>query len=529
MPWVEDDEKEQGQKYLAPSTGVGGWVEDTVPFEKSKSNYAPTKDSWIYTKPPDPTEILKNAPESILKLGLDFAGMMGNIPGTMKSLGRSLAGGIEKAVGKGTGEHIPEWDALVKGLKDRYGSIGNLYRTIETDPAGFAVDVSTVAGGAGSLAKSAKLAKLSRATNILYGAGKGVGKVLGEAENYAAGILSGGSPWEMRMAKKPSPVFTDYLRGVKDAESVYKEVDLGLKSLKSKAQAEFGNALDVMNEQGAIVDVAPIYGKFETLLKEKGIIRNPDGTFKFTSTPYEAQPSAQNFIKSINSVLYNEERAIGGTPYQFITPKEAHVLKETIGNLVNSLPEDSVYAQGLGKTLAKTTTENLKSQVPGYAEANQKYAAMYDFDDKMRAALGMKSDRPNIETVESKVKGAASRSYRRDLFSKYKEKTGFDLPAAVAGMDLSGAYPRGLWARGIITYLLGQSTIDPKFLAAVPYAVPRVSGELLQAQGRIGSNIGKVLKKTGGLTGIEPTQIPNLLYQAGQVEQRPKSVLYGGD
>ena len=155
------------------------------------------------------------------------------------------------------------------------------------------------------------------------------------------------------------------------------------------------------------------------------------------------------------------------------------------------------------------------------AEIVKKYDAMYDFDDKMRTALGMKTESPNIETIESKAKGAASRSFRRDLFSEFKNKTGFDLPAAVAGMDLSGAYPRGLWARGIVTYLLGQSSIDPKFLAAIPYAVPRVAGELLQAQGRIGAGLGKIL----------PSQTGNILYQAGQVRERskPKSVLYGGE
>lgn len=519
MAWiVDEEEKEQGQKYQAPSTGAG-WVPDTdeaVPFEESKTNYPTIEDMGARIAP-----MLKNLPKSTARLGIDMAKTMGNLPATMKSLGQVAAGGVEKLLGTGTGEHIPNWDAFTQGIKDRYGSLGNLYKTMETDPAGFMTDVSAVLGGAGAVTRSGALSRAGKATNLLYGTSKGAGKLLGEAQNYAAGILSGGSPWEMRVAKKPSSVFTDYLRGSKNAENVIKEVDAGLKTIKKGAQAEFGAMLEGLEKSGATVDVTPIYKSFENLLKRDGIIRNPDGSFKFMGTKYEEQPSAQRFIKSLDNTLYNEERALGRTPYQFVTPTEAHTLKQTMDNIVNSIPDDAQYAQGFGKTVATDTSKALKEQLPQYAEADAKYAKMLDYERKMRESLGMKTDKPSAETVESKMKGAASRKYRRDLFQSYKEKTGFDLPAAVAGMDLSGAYPRGLWARGIITYFINQGIVDPKFLAATPYAVPRVSGELLQAQGRMGGKIMRVL----------PSQTGNVLYEAGQVREKskPKSVLYGGD
>ncbi len=519
MAWiVDEEEKEQGQKYQAPSTGTG-WVPDTdeaVPFEESKTNYPTIEDIKPRILP-----MLKNLPSSTAKLGLETAKAILNPRKTIKGLSDVAVGGVEKLLGTGTGEHIPNWDAFAQHVKDRYGSTGNLYKTMETDPAGFMADVSIILGGLGAVSKSGALSRAGKATNILYGASKGTGKIVGEAQNYAAGILSGGSPWEMRVAKKPSSVFTDYLRGGKNAENVIKEVDAGLKTIKRGAQAEFGAMLEGLEKSGATVDVTPIYKSFENLLKRDGIMRNPDGSFKFTGTKYEEQPSAQRFIKSLDNTLYNEERALGRTPYQFATPNQAHILKQTMDNIVKSIPDDAQYAQGFGKTVATDTSKALKEQLPQYAEADAKYAKMLDYDRKMRESLGMKTDKPSVETVESKMKGAASRKYRRDLFQTYKEETGFDLPAAVAGMDLSGAYPRGLWARGIITYFVNQGIVDPKFLAATPYAVPRVSGELLQAQGRMGGKLKRVL----------PSQTGNILYEAGQVREKskPKSVLYGGD
>lgn len=514
MAWEVDEE--QGPKYLAPSTG-GGWVPETgeaVPFEESKSDYNP--DDELLKWGPSYKKMLTNAPESLMNSVVGVISALANIPKTAKALGRTVAGGIEKATGLGTGEHIPEWDALSGFYKERYGGLGNLYRTMENDPVGFMTDVSSVLGATGTLARSGALAKAGRLTSPLYGTAKGTGKALGEVQNYATGILSGGSPWEMRVAKKPSATFSEYLRGQKNAENVIQEVDSGLRTIKRGAQAEFGAVLDNLEQTGVPVDVSRIYSSFDNFLSKDGITRLADGTFKFIGTKYEGQPAAQNFIKSLDNVLYNEERAIGGVPYQFQTPKQADILKKTVDNIVKSVPKEAQYAKGFGTKIAEEVSLSLKEQLPGYADANMKYAKAMDFEGKIRDALGMPNRDVNVETVEGKLKGAASRKYRRDLFKSYSEKTGFDLPAAVAGMDLSGAYPRGLWARGIITYFINQGIVDPKFLAVTPYAVPRVAGELLQAQGRMGKRI--------------PAQTPNILYETGVVEEqtRPENILYRG-
>jgi hypothetical protein len=523
MPWIEDEEQEQGQKYLAPSTG--GWVEDTskpIPFEESKSNYAPTYDQLL-SKPevvgPRVLETFKNIPESMARLGIDTATALANIPGTAKAIGRVAAGGIEKLTGSGTGEHIPNWDSFTQGMKERYGGLGNLYRTMETDPAGFLTDVSTVLGAGGVVTKGGTLTKAGEATNLLYGGIKGAGKVLGKAEDVVTGALSGTSMKTMNTARQWSTDYQNMLRGNISGKDMVGRIKDSLNTMADVESARYSQGLSTIDNAGVMVNPNNIYSRYDDLLKSIRVTKNSDGTLNFTGSNLERQTAMQSELNKINGYL--NDRTFGGTPYEML-PSEVDGMKKWIWEEQRKIdPNRNAPVKNLAKQLYGATAQTLEKQVPTYADLTANYKKYIQWQDEFEKAFSL-GDKASMETAINKFRTSAKldKEFRQKLVKDFGELTGTDLEAMIAGYDMADFMPRGLWGRSMATGIgLGAYNLNPALWGVLPLTSPRLAGEMMQVQGLAG----KALKKL-------PSQTPNILYQSGQVRERskPKSVLYGG-
>lgn len=109
---------------------------------------------------------IKNIPQS----GLNYAGNIYEVIkhpiDTAETLDQLVLGLAEKII---PGEQKDEKtiDVLGNFLKERYGGIDNIKKTIATDPIGFISDVSTVLMGTGAaISTTGKIAKLSKITRI---------------------------------------------------------------------------------------------------------------------------------------------------------------------------------------------------------------------------------------------------------------------------------------------------------------------------------------------------------------------------
>ncbi len=528
MPWVEDEEQEQGQKYLAPSTG--GWVEENtdkpIPFEKSKSNYAPTYDQLLGQFPhgiPTPTpvsvEMLKNLPQSALNLGIGVAKALGNIPGTAKTLGRAVAGGIEKLTGAGTGENIPNWESFSQGMKERYGGFGNLYKTMETDPAGFLADVSTVAGGAGAVTRSGTLRGLAKGTNVLYGGGKAIGKGLGRVEDIVVGGLSGSSAKTINTARQYSTDFQNMLRGNVSGKDMVGRVKDSLGAMADIEGSRYAQALSQIDNAGATVNPTEIFTRFDDLLKSIRVKRNMDGSLNYTGSNLERQTAMQSELNKINNYL--NDRTFGGITYDML-PSEVDAMKKWIWEEQRKIdPNRNAPVKNVAKQLYGATAQTLEKQVPAYAEMTSNYKKYIEWQDEFEKAFSL-GDKASMETAINKFRNAAKtdKEFRQQLIKDFKELTGTDLGAMVAGYDMADFMPRGLWGRSMATGIgLGAYAGNPALWGVLPLTSPRLAGEMMQIQGLAGKALGKI-----------PSQTPNILYQAGQVRERskPRSVLYQG-
>lgn len=85
---------------------------------------------------------------------------------TIKSVGKLGLGAAEKLI-PGQQSHEVYVDALSNFFKGRYGSVGKALETMYSDPAGVALDLSTILSGGGTaLAKLGTLGKLEKFANI---------------------------------------------------------------------------------------------------------------------------------------------------------------------------------------------------------------------------------------------------------------------------------------------------------------------------------------------------------------------------
>lgn len=506
MPWVEEEQQTVSQ----PT--VGGWVEE----QTSTPDYS----KLLEESGPRILNMIKNIPESTMNLGVGLAKTVGNIPGTAKALGQTLAGGIEKLSGVGTGEHIPNWDAFAQGLKERYGSIGNLYKTMEKDPAGFLTDVSAVSSGAGVLAKSRALSELGSATNILYGGLKGAGKVAGKAEDVAVGALSGSMPSTVKQARQWSTDFQDMLRGKMTGKEMVNSVKSSLDSLADASQREYATALSQIDNSGVMVNPSPIINRFESLLKDIRVTRNQDGTLNFTGSNLERQTAMQGELNKINSYL--SDRTVGGITYPML-PSDVDAMKKWIWEEQRKIdPNRNAPVKNLAKQLYGSAAQTLEEQVPGYKDFTSKAKQYLQWQDEFEKAFSL-GDKQNIEQAINKLRTTAKmdKEFRTNLVADFKRLTGTDLEAMIAGYDMSEPMPRGLWGRSMAYGAIGGALMYSPYLgAALPFTFPRVAGEMMQIQGLGAKYLGRI-----------PKQTPNILYEAGQVrdKSKPKSILYGGE
>lgn len=107
------------------------------------------------------TGAISNIPESAANMAKGIGSTIMHPIETVKSLGKLVAGGAGMVATGGAGPqpYEPELEAVGNFLKDRYGGIENLKKTIATDPVGFIADLSTVLGGSGAALKAGGLAK----------------------------------------------------------------------------------------------------------------------------------------------------------------------------------------------------------------------------------------------------------------------------------------------------------------------------------------------------------------------------------
>ncbi len=442
---------------------------------------------------------------------------------TATALGKTAMGGVSKLYGGGS-ENEQYWDAMTNFFKERYGGLDNLKNTIETDPVGFAADISTFLGGAGLATKVGTagkmgqgLIKAGRAIDPLTLGMKGIqaaGKVGAKGLTELTGLTTGAGAAAAKEAVKSAGTkpFTNAMRGATEQHDILTDLHKGMAAIREERRVNYQNRLKSISANTEELDITPIQKKLDDLLQEYNIktIGDQEGKVSYDFSRSKLDKTEVGKIESVINDVKDWGTQVGDN-----TPIMLDTLKQRLDDFYSQSKNSSSFVQRLKGTIKDVITK----EVPAYADMTKEYSRLSDDIKSLETALSLK-DKNSVNTALSKLTNAMKQNnqYRLNLIGKLQEYTGRDVLSELAGLQFNPLFPQQGGFGRVITgmgFLAGGAVagIDPAFAALLSLGSPRVVGEFLNVLGIAKKGLSAVQKATPPLTG-------NILYQAGRAKQQ---------
>lgn len=457
-------------------------------------------------------ETIKNIPGSAVNLAGDIYQAVSNPVDTVTGLGRMVSGAVQKLpatartalnftpfLPKDTGIQEDQKIAEAVGgfYKDRYGGLSNIRNTIIKDPVGALADVSTGITLAGSMMRSAGLAKaadlatkVGQATDPLSLAAKTAKTIVKPVYRSVVGQTTGAGARVIDEALKGSPEFQQAMnsfgnkikRGpvTSEGEIVEKAKD-ALDDIRQARGDAYRTQLEGLKSVTKQIDIDDIKLLADEQLSRYNVSKTKDGLDFSRSS---ASGSSANEIKQV----YEMVQDWGSKPGD-LTPAMLDILKRRL---------DDFYTEGrtsraMVTTMKKAVQDKLVKAVPEYSNMTKDYAKSTEVIKEMEKAVGLGS-RTAADTAIRKLSMALreDKSFRADLLKTLESSSGENVTGAVAGAVMKPIATRGLGslAAGGVG-IVGLLTMSPTLAALIPLASPRVVGELSVVLGKAGRAIPK--------------------------------------
>jgi len=438
----------------------------------------------IYDRPPgsidqaggfSPIEMVKNIPGSGRRAVEDVLTTVTSPIQTAKAL-KNLSFGLAQKLWPGEQEHEKYADAVGDALVDRYGSVDAALNSLETDPVGVALDLSSlITGGAGLIRSGAKIAGksgLEAAAKTAQGMADPFNMAKRGIQKGVAKLKSKEAPADMYAgATKMSTTMDERKR----AQAVKTALDLqvmptpaGLKKL-DKMMVKLGDKID------AIMDLAEAQGKqvhFSKVVKPVKELKAEWGA----STKLGASAG----VKKLDKVMTGYRDQLKENGSMFLAPRQLQELKTDLYRQINfdrSQQKASIPLEEIKKELARGARESIEDFAPDIRDVNRAYGR----GEVLREAL----DRP------------VSRIQNRDML-------GIGVPMkATAGAMLGGDY-------GAISGLAGGALglmDNPTNKARMALALHRWNNQPITGPSNFPAVLGAY--QIGGLLGQDPYREQN--------------------
>lgn len=477
---------------------------------------------------------IANIPSSGFNLAKNLYSSLRHPVETVKAVGQTALGGIQKLI-PGEQKSEQKFDAVANFFKDRYGGTDKVLKTIQEDPVGFALDVSTIFTGAGALLKGAgtvskassltKLgqtaSKIGKTVEPISLATKGIGTIakplakgITKLGQESLGISTGAGGDVIKSAfqagKTGSKEFTEALRGKTSKYNIVTAAREGLNSLKDSRASEYVSKLKKVKNSTKKLDTTPIIYEFKNKLSDYGIKIGVGNKLNFKNSVIGDSSEA----KRIQSVL---EEAI---KWKDKTPAGLDTLKRRLGDFYTP----SGQGRALTTSLEKGVADLLKKKVPGYEEMVKGYQSTSELIKEIESTLSL-GPKVNADTVIRKLIGAmkSDTGVKQSLIKTIDDLTKVDLEGAITGASLSGVVPSGLIGRSIfagaggvgLAGIAGIGSFNPALLSGLVFSSPRVVGEFLRILGLSSNKVEKITSL------IEKTKLtsPEIRMAGGEVGQ----------
>ncbi len=399
-------------------------------------------------------------------------------------------------------------DALGKHLKDRYGSIEGLKKTIANDPVGFLADASLVLTGGGAAVARAPGA-VGRAGEAVRTAGSaidpiantvravgGAGRLGGFAATQMAGLTTGAGARPIQTAfeagRTGNQAFTQNMRGNVPINNVVSMAESGVEAMGNDRRMAYRANMAATKADKTSLDLMPIY---DVIKKARD-----DTQYRGVAVSDEAAAALDKALAKVQQ--FDEITGGAGLPAEGLDALKRSLYTVLEGTQQGTTPRTVI--QGVYNQVK----DEIVKQVPSYAKAMEDYSNASDNIGEIRRTLSV-NDRASTDTTARKLQSVM----RNNVNTNYGERARLvdelaqyqpDLPMALAGQALNSMTPRGLAGGAASANALYGVAMSPQALAALPLASPRIVGEAAYGTGRVAQGVADL-----GIT-------PNMLIQGGR-------------
>lgn len=450
-----------------------------------------------------PGEALSNLPSSAGRLVKNIAQPFLHPIETATGLKNVAEGALEKTGLKSGSEHEQYVDAIGQMIKDRYGSWANFKRTLATDPAGAAADLSLVLTGGGSALARApgvvgEIGETAAAVGRLAPVTKAAGKVAGKAGEAVAGLQGvmtgkGGETFSTayRAGKEGGARATDFYASMSGAEpivGVVEDARNAVKQLRQERGEAYRAGMAQIAQDKTVLDFNDIDQEISKAMRIK--------TFK----GQELSPST-TLVRDQMIAEINKWKMLN--PQEFHTAEGLDALKQKLGDLAEAEPFGTP-ARTAANEIYNAVRGTIVKQAPAYAKVMSGYEIASQELKAIERELSV-NPKASVDTALRKITAAlrdnvnANFGRRRELVEFLAQNGAPHLLEKIAGQSLKNLMPEGLsrlavsgeGAGALLAVAAGNPFLAAKLAAVIAMHSPRLHGELAYRAGQVVGGVGR--------------------------------------
>lgn len=368
--------------------------------------------------------------------------------------------------------------------KNRYGGLENVAETIQTDPVGFAADVSALAGVGGMLAPGkagAALGQVSKYTNPLTaasGAAKVAGKAVGAGGKQLLGLTTGVGPENISQAFKAGKAgdraFIESMTGQRSATEVLQEARDALQTMR---QTRGGNYK--ANIASTAADKTRLnFGDIDKAVSDTM------ASLKFGSQ-WKIGKDQLGKVQEMEKIVRNWR-----IDKSMHTPMGLDALKQRLDALYPDSPAHT-QAQRAITSVRNAVKDTIVKQSPEYAKTMGEYEAALKMEREIERALSLGKNAAEdtaIRKLQSLSRNNVNTNYgnRLELAKTLEQQGNVSLMPAISGQAMNSWTSRGLGGQlGMGGTVTAAALMQNPLLASLllPQS-PRAVGTALYAAGR---------------------------------------------
>lgn len=430
---------------------------------------------------------IANVPSSAAHAATDMVQPILHPVETVQNIG-AIGKGVLQKFGIVSGDDAVKYaDAVGEFFKERYGSVENIAKTLETDPVGALMDVSTILSGGGTAAARAPgmvgkvgqvAAEAGRVIDPLTAVGKTV-KGGGALGAEVIGGMTGTGGKSLRLAAEAgaeggtaAKTFKENISGAVAPEQIVSEAKSALANIRAERGAEYRAGMAKVGADTTVLD----FTKVDAALHKVQDIKNYKGQ--------ELSPSTKEIRADLGTTIQEWKNL---DPKEFHTAEGLDALKQKIGDIRDAAEPGSpahLAADQVYNSIRKTIID----QAPEYAKVMKGYEEASTILKEIEKTLSLKNGTSidtSLRKLQSVLRNDVSANYgQRAVLADYLVSAGApNLLTALAGQSLNTWLPRGvskLTAPADILLALHElGSGNPKAAAMVAGALPLTSPKIM--------------------------------------------------